>query len=314
MKVKAEPCVFFVKGMAAEEEYELVNIQATKPIKKVSGKIGGNRLIVSGNKLFEETMLGTADLDYVDSDEGIFHILTCITRLPPFYNFLMNFGDRCQEKTQCQVLSKILRFFELIKSNKHADVDDILVSADSVEYEDIYTELMKTTHDEMCGLYNFEEDAWNTSKKGQILKSKIIYPEYSPIVEMFQGKAIVNGLQQEVYFEKVGICINESGGVQNAFDLFIESMNWSIIKMPSVLAVVVKEMKNNSGKLDMNLNVGKHLYGLRSFITKRNGASQCYVLSESIWYRYDSSGVCAVPSIGSEVCKHLCMMFYSEYE
>ncbi|KAH9410587.1 hypothetical protein HK407_12g17180 [Ordospora pajunii] len=314
MKVKAEPCVFFVKGMTADEEYELVSMQASRPAKKTGGKIGGNRLIVSGSRLFEETVLGAADLVYVDSDEGIFNMLMCLTRLPPFYNFLVNFGDRCQEKTQCPVLSRILKFFELLKSSKHADVDDLLMTADSAEYEDIYTELMKAIHDEMCGLYNFEEDVWNTSKKGQIVRSKMIYPEYSPIVEMFQGKAIVHGMQQEVWFEKIGLCINDSGSVQDAFDLFVEGMKWSITKMPPVFVVVVKEMRKNSGKLDMNLKAGKHLYSLRSFITKRNGTSQCYVLGESLWYRYDSSGVSAFSSIGRDVCKDVCMLFYSGYE
>ncbi|CAD25970.1 hypothetical protein [Encephalitozoon cuniculi GB-M1] len=307
MKVKAESCVFFVDKMAPEEEYEIVSRHAPKPQRRPAGKLNGSRVLLTGHKLFVQRHIGVVDLEYVESDEKIFNLLVCLTRLPPFYNFVLNFKERGQDIGRCHIMDRISRILGLMVEGRRGDASDLLMEPDSKRYEGIYSELLRAIHNELTEWYNFEEDVWSTMDKGQGTKTKPLYRDYSPIVEMFQGKVLFN--QQEASFEKGDISLKGFSSVQRAFDSWLENEK-KITKVPAVLVLVVKEQGNLNLLGNTGIDVAGHSFSLYSFITERDTVSCCYVKDGDHWYGYESDGVRGVSRM-EEIRGHPLMLFYA---
>lgn len=313
MRVKAESCVFFVSGMAADEEYELVTRQQQRPARRPSGRLNGSGLLLTGQKLLPKREIGVVDLEYAELDEKMFNLLACLTRLPPFYNFVLNFKEKRQDAGGCAVMDRICGFLDLVVEGRKSNVSDLLMELDAREYGDAYSELVRAIHDELCESYNFEEDAWSTMDKGQGPKPKLLYRDYSPVVEIFQGKAVSGGQLQEVSFEKAKVSLKGFSSVQEAFDSHLEAEGKRITKMPAVLVIVV-EGQGSTGLLSKgDIRVEGSAFSLCSFIAEQGSASHCYVRSGGRWYGYEDDGVREVSRMNG-VRGNPAMLFYAREE
>lgn len=311
MKVKAESCVFFVNGMTAEEEYRVATKQASKPQKRPVGRMNGSKIILEGQKAFVKRPMRVVDLEYIESDEKIFNLLVCLIRLPPFYNFILNFRERSQDMEKFYIMDRISKFLILVMEGKEDNVSDLLMDPDSRLYEDIYSELLWSIHQELCEWYNFEEDTWSTMDRSQGVKPRPLYKDYSPIVEIFQGKTISKDLPQEVSFEKNKISLKGFSSIQEAFNSSLEVENKQITKEPLITVLVVKEQ----GKIDLfnneSIRIGNHMFSLCSFITEDGPMSYCYARSgDKDWYGYESNGVRNVLGM-KDIRGYPLMLFYT---
>ncbi|KAL7348466.1 putative ubiquitin carboxyl-terminal hydrolase 28 [Encephalitozoon intestinalis] len=310
MRTKPESCVFFLNEMTAEEEYNIVTRQPPRLPKRPVGRLNGNKILLSGNKLFVERHIEVVDLEYVESDEKIFNLLICLVRLPPFYNFILNFREKGEDIEKCQIMFRISEFLRLLMEEKKTNASDLLMESDSKVYEDIYSELLQAIHDELCEYYNFEEDTWSTMGKTQGAKPKLLYKEYSPIVEIFQGKAVSGSQSQEISFEKSRVSLKGFSNIQEAFDSSLKVKNRKITKKPPVLVLVVKEQGGIDILNGSNISLGSHTFSLCSFITEENTMSYCYVKDGEGWHGYGAGGVEKILEM-KDVCGYPLMLFYT---
>ncbi|AFM99321.1 hypothetical protein EHEL_110470 [Encephalitozoon hellem ATCC 50504] len=314
MKVKAESCVFFVNGMTAEQEYEIATRQLSKAQKKPMGRLNGSRLILSGRKAFEKRPMKAVDLEYVETDEKMFNLLSCLLRLPPFYNFILNLEERSQDIGKFHITGRISKLLSLVMEGKKENVNELLMEPDSKLYEDIYSELLLSIHQELCEWYNFEEDTWSTMDRTQGIKPKLLYKDYSPIVEMFQGKAVSRDMPQEISFEKSKISLKGFSSIQEAFDSSLKAENKKITKKPQILVLVVKDQESTDLFNNSKISIGNCMFSLCSFITEDGAMSYCYVKSgDKDWHGYESDGIRDVLEM-KDVHGYPLMLFYARNE
>lgn len=283
MKVKAESSVFFIDGMSAQEEYDIVNRQMLRSRKEALGKLPGDRLLLTRKKLLETMKIDVIDLVYEESDERVFNLFVCLSRLPPFYNFLLNFSEGLHDVEEYRVISRLSKFLSSLLGGKRCDVTEILVEPDTTRYGDMYSELIRVVHDELCSKYVFEEDAWSTVGRAGP-KFWNIYQEYSPVVEIFHGKAIVEDSQsQGISFEKIELSFDGVVTIEEAFASFLKREKYRITKIPLILTLVTDGV-GQVRSLDDDLRIGESVFSLHTLITERNLSSYCYVKNDDEWY------------------------------
>lgn len=285
MRAKTESSVLFINNMSAEEEYEVIHRRASRRRREPPRRLSGERILVSGSKLFGRIDMPCVDLVYDECDEKIFNMFMCLTRLPPLYNFILNLGEKCQEMEEFGIMSRFSRFLGLLTEGREGGVSDILVEPESIEYSGIYSELTKAVHDELCARYTFEEDVWSTASKEQSVEIRTLYSEYSPVVEMFQGKALVNHPQPyTVMFEKIRL--PSDGTVGDALKSFLNTEKYEVIKVPPVLTLVADGKSNIDVTNDVCLTVSGVQLSLHGLISAGNSSNYCYVRDGDRWYEY----------------------------
>lgn len=289
MKTKAESTVFFIDNMSAEKEYEIVNRKASKKTKEVVGRVAGDAILLCGARLFRERPLRIVDLTYDEQDEKMFGLFVCLVTLPPVYNFLLNFGERSQDIGDCRITSRLSAVLGLLARGEEANVNDLLAEPEARRYGEMYSELLKAVHNELCARYSFEEDVWNSS--GEEVRFRLLYQEYSPVVEMFQGKGILGHPQpQSTYFEKIVLSSKDASSVKDAFETFMRMERCEMAKMPAVLTLVMQGRSRVEVR-DEDISIDDASFFLSAFITETETASYCHVKNDGEWFEYGRNGL-----------------------
>jgi hypothetical protein len=291
LRLRSGNTVFILENCSAQEEYDIVHSRPRQSRRETGTKLSGDCLLVYENPQEPIADLKGADLIYSEENEGVFNLYLSLVSIPAFQHFLVSLVEKCPDLEDLSILSSMHKFLQHMVDGKEHVVDDLLPEATVTRYSDLYSDLLSTLHSELCERYFFEEDEWSAPNKENARKSRPIYQEYSPIVEIFQGK-VKNGLYQlkGPSFEKIRLSSNGHSTVRRAVEQLRKEERCFVTKMPQILMFFVDDSKI---ELESNNDVyfeKAHLL-LHAFITETESSSYCYVRHGNDWYEYSRTDV-----------------------
>lgn len=258
MKIKPSSSVCFLKSFSLEEELAFINQPTEQKSKVNKNKLFGKNLQLSNAQLIKPYVIDYRDLYYSLENQDFVFLVLMLLSAHPFANFLCNFKEKILDLREYPLFSKLINLLE-IKDTRY--IDGLVPFEGCTDIKQGYSFILKCLHQELISNFHFEEDAWNVQKKSK--QHKIIYSEYSPIVEIFQGK-----LQEEVGEVK-------AGSFEIIKDLEILTSN-NCKKKPYV---ILKEGSPSSKKIEG--------YNISSFLTEDR---KLVIFANNKVYEYYSKG------------------------
>ncbi|KAK6090780.1 hypothetical protein P3W45_000025 [Vairimorpha bombi] len=202
MKIKSNESVHFLDSLSLDEELHLINQQPEIKPKVTKNKAFGKSLQLDENALLNKNNFEFVDFLYKYENENAFFTTMMLLSASPFTNFLDNCKEKIPDLQNYPVLEKMITMLDIIRSSKTVDIEKYIPYEECTDLKDGYSFLLRNIHQELCTYMHFEENAWSSQKKGKAFRN--IYPEYSPIVEIFQGKIQDDvGSMKAGYFEIV---------------------------------------------------------------------------------------------------------------
>lgn len=308
MKIKTKNTVFFTNKLTVEQEYKIVNSKQTDKRKDVLQRIPGEGIFTART---DEVNLYKTNFIYNEEDEKVFNIFMCISKIPVFYDFIIDFVERCEDIECFPILERISKFLSImINKTEESDITTFLPETEKTTYAEIYSDFIKSIHDELISGYVFEEDTWNVVGKENLSKKKAIFSEYTPISDIFIGK-VYGGTSQlgGPDFDKLTLDFEGLKTTDKVISALIKSENCKITSTPYILTVVIKDASRTNILENNDILVNNTLYTLNSFVTETDFGPHCYVKSSDSWIQYNRSGVENIFNITLSV-GHPVIMFY----
>ncbi|TBU09423.1 hypothetical protein CWI36_0031p0050 [Hamiltosporidium magnivora] len=319
MTMNTDDKVIFLSDITLEEEYEILqSIKRAKPVEippVVQKRICGNSLLDDKDYLFQSINFLWKEQIY-DRNSALSSIVFCLLACEPFSNLLkiLSTKNRSTKKffPLAEILSALIDFLEEEKDSKSFNeirekLVKLIPDGDKKDSSMIYKSILDILHKEFLSSYYFEEVDWEIQEEEKLSKIHI-YEEYSPIVEIFQGK--FKCLEKELkikYFESLNIKqSSKDEKIEKILEMYEVSTDKGlryendIIKgvesTPIVLVANLNSAKNDF--ISKNIKFAGEKYKLVSVLSKSEDSYISYVLSGTEW-------ICCLgkPSIFDSVSK-----------
>ncbi|WUR02426.1 uncharacterized protein VNE69_01363 [Vairimorpha necatrix] len=183
MKIKSSQNVFFLDTISLTDELKIIENPIENKPKITKNKSFGKCLQLSDKKLIKNNIRNYKDYFYNSENQNSVFLVLMLLSAHPFRNFLENFKENISDTRDFPLFDK---FINLFVNKQILDINQFIPFEDCSDFLGGYSFILRSLHQELVSSMHFEEDSWNLQKKGKSIKS--IYSEYSPIVEIFQGK------------------------------------------------------------------------------------------------------------------------------
>lgn len=208
--MKKSQNVFFQKDLTPEEEYSLIFYNQVKEEKKEVPKlIFGNKLLPTAEDLSKTNFHLTIGTKY--SNGLTQSIILCLFSNSLFYKMIENIEDKINHRTvYTPFLCQLLHFKRHPQLNeiqpgsdtdsntdipqstsfmkKNTGIPNIELAASPDDNLQTYRTILKRLHLDFISTHFFEQEDWNSTQKKIYKFDKKLYPEFSPIVEIFHGE------------------------------------------------------------------------------------------------------------------------------
>lgn len=276
MKVKAPARVFFVAGVSAEDEYEIVHKQLMRRFKRI--RMPGD--LIQRNYTHQPLPMSMdgVDMKYDAGSESVFNITMCILRIPLFQKLISTIGYVCSDIESLEIIYSTSKLLSALCRGNPVDVSGYVAESNKRSYSEIYSELLEAIHKELCFEYVFEEDSWISREKNSASECKKMYKDFSPIVDIFQGKMQqASPSNEEWRFEKICLSMEKWSSVQNALDMYLKEKKYKVTTLPKTLTVVFDTGCGNVNESTKQLIISKHVYIPVSILSRHDDNDYCYL-------------------------------------
>lgn len=286
MEKKLSETVFFLKGLSAEEEYEIINskvaedpeLQIVNENRKHAQQTSGNAFYRSSDELYRPTNLQYKALNAENDDNRLPSLMSALVFLNPVFNFLENMAHKVEENiyktpTVLKMLN-VARYFSG-EASGHFPIQtwDRLDASVSPLFKNmfyLFEELLKLLHNDLTRRYKFVEDAWEDSCTR--VQAKSLYAGFSPIVDIFHIKI---KFQPEKTSRGKIECLSSlevdcaKHGIEEYLRQFDgkgspEKAKNTVIKYPHVLAI--KLFNSSAARIPEEISITNKKYAVRTLV------------------------------------------------
>lgn len=290
--------VFFLKDLTVDEEYRIVKskieqdpeLHIINKNKKHVQQTSGNVFYKSSKDLYKRVVLDYKPLDRCGNNR-LNTLISAMLFLDPVSNFLETMAEKVSSRIfETQTVAKMLEVLHYFKKKQEMSFPHQkwpkLDAGISPHFENVmylFDELLKLLHDDLLKRYRFTEDTWEDPEVGAKTKVRPLYPDFSPVVDMFHIKTRNLGERGKatkvVYLNSFELNCSKEDEQECAphFDLrgHLEKTKSVVIKYPHILSIKLHNSKNVS--VPENIQISGKKYTLRTIVCSEEDTGSYFV-------------------------------------